>query len=142
MEWKFQHEHHNREAKNRKVDYREEIATARNDKPVAVFKAELDHKAEMIKDFKKALYLLRGRKLRLAWELQNYANENGLDPAKPQTKVDFNCHYATAEKDFERIREKIRHGRLHIRRAKVGFDVTLTIRTQTDCEVVRNPSKS
>ena len=135
MKKQFLHEHHNRQDKTQKPEYREEIAEIGRPKQSNVTErliAKIQSSPESIAAknheinalMSKAKFYHAGRVIKLRWPLEHFAKANSLSPAEPSTKEGYNAIKAIAERDMEKISSAIMEGTVRHKRL---FGLSLTI---------------
>ena len=142
MKKQFLHEHHNRQDKTQKPDYREEIAEPGRLKQSNVSNrliAKIQSSPESIAAkndeintwMSKAKFHHAGRVIKLRWPLEHFAKANSLSPTEPSTKVAYNAIKGIAERDMGKISSAIMRGTVRHKRL---FGLSLTVRrVDWDC---------
>ncbi|MBM3838501.1 MAG: hypothetical protein FJ398_11150 [Verrucomicrobia bacterium] len=106
MKTQFLHEHHNRQDKARKPDYRGEMIERGRSEPSNIterLNAKVEIKKDTVRRWRKQRFFYGGRVLKLGWPLEHFAKVNALPPAEPSTKKAYDAIRAVAERDMERI---------------------------------------
>ena len=116
MKRQLLHEHHARQDKARKTDYRDEMAfdsTARSIRSDGTsLREELACKAKLIDRYQHGTYWLGCYHISPQWSLQDFAKRNGVAEDLPQTRKAYATLTRAAKHDFEAIRDAIRGGRV------------------------------
>lgn len=110
MQWKFQKECHNRQDKAKKPDYREDFIAESQYKATPLhlesFKDILLYKSELIRRYEHAGFYIEDRRLRIGWNIKQYAEDNKLETMVSRR---YKPHRAAAIQDFQAITEAIRN---------------------------------
>ena len=114
MKRQFLRQHHAREDKAQKPDYREEMAledfVRSGSDTASTLRDELACKGQLIKRYQEGLYWWGGYHISPEWSLQQFASHNKRSGDLPETLQAFETLKKIAQLDFETIRDGIRRG--------------------------------
>ncbi|MBE0541353.1 MAG: hypothetical protein IH623_08205 [Verrucomicrobia bacterium] len=126
MKKQFLHEHHNRQDKRLKLDYRVEISergrseassdTEKLNAKVQSRPKSIKAKRETVRRWRRAKFFHAGHVVKLGWPLAQFAKANALPSAEPTTKAAHDAIRAVAERDMQKISDAIMSGFVRYKR--------------------------
>lgn len=150
MKDQFLREHHARQDKAKKPDYRGEMIERGRSPPSAQYPgalaaakrlADAPIKYQVIKNLRKAGLFLGKHHFVPGWSLEQFATDNGLVASEPATKAAYDAIRHAAFHDMDRLTTAIMRGTVRTTRQRGGgmtFHVSYTI-SGLKCQISRPP---
>jgi len=137
LKTQFLHEHHNRQDKARKPDYKEGMiakgCSEAAPTPSARLCARADARARLILEIRKRRFVYRGLDFRFGWDLEVFARKNKLPLNDDKTIALMEEVRRVAQSDLDAFAERIKIAEMHKRGGCYYFNYE---RPETNCEIL------
>ena len=135
MKTQLLHEHHNRQDKARKPDYREKMIKNGRTEPVPTASSRLVGRAvardELVQTIRKHRFVYHGLDFKFGWSLDVFARKNGL-PVDGKTEESMGIVQQAAQRDVDAFAAKIKIATIRKQGIFYHFDYEMP---QTECQI-------
>ena len=138
MKTQLLHEHHNRQDKAQKPDYREEMIERGHQEPTPTVSQRLlglaSAREDLLHTIRKHRFVLDGVSFKFGWSLDVFARKNNLSEADEKTKTLMESLRQAAERAVAAFAERIRTAPARKQGIFYHFDYEIP---QTECQMFR-----